>query len=97
MPPEVPQRKIHELPWGANVERFDPAIRETQTLELDNLASELGLKRGVPVVVFLGSFRAWHGVNHFAEAARNLLEAGEDVAFLAIGGGPGLEASEGES
>jgi len=91
VPPEVPRRKIHELPWGANVERFDPAIRKTQVLELNRLAGELGLKRGVPVVAFLGSFRAWHGVNHFAAAARRLLEAGEDVAFLAIGGGPELE------
>ncbi|HKP51547.1 MAG TPA: glycosyltransferase family 4 protein [Chloroflexia bacterium] len=90
VPPEVPRRKIHELPWGANVERFDPAIRMTQTPELERLASKLGLKRGMPVVAFLGSFRAWHGANHFAEAARKLLEAGEEVAFLAIGGGPEL-------
>lgn len=91
VPPEVPRRKVHELPWGANVEHFDPAIKETQAAELQKLANNLGLKRGVPVVAFLGSFRAWHGVGHFAEAARRMLAEGEDVAFLAIGGGPELE------
>jgi starch synthase len=91
VPPEVPRRKVHELPWGANVERFNPAIKETQALELQKLALELGLKRDVPVVVFLGSFRSWHGVGHFAEAAHRMLAEDEDVAFLAIGGGPELE------
>jgi starch synthase len=91
VPPGVPRRKIHELPWGANVERFDPAIKKTQAVELQELADGLGLKRGVPVVAFLGSFRSWHGVGYFAEAARHMLSDGDDVAFLAIGGGPELE------
>lgn len=91
VPPEVPRSKVHELPWGANVERFDPTIKGTQALELQKVAHELGLKRDVPVVGFLGSFRSWHGVGHFAEAARRMLSDGEDVAFLAIGGGPELE------
>ena len=90
VPSEVPRRKIHELPWGANVQRFDPEVKEKRSAEMAALASELGLMEGVPLAAFLGSFRAWHGVNHFAEAARRLLEAGEDVAFLAIGGGPEL-------
>lgn len=91
VPPEVPRSKIHELPWGANVEQFDPAIRVSHAEEIKRLAEELGIEQGVPVVVFLGSFRSWHGVGHFAEAARKLLAGGERVAFLAIGGGPELE------
>jgi glycosyltransferase involved in cell wall biosynthesis len=91
VPPEVARRKIAELPWGANVERFDPAIKRGSAGRLEELAAELGLERGVPVVAFLGSFRAWHGVGHFAEAARRILESGREVAFLAIGGGPELE------
>jgi glycosyltransferase involved in cell wall biosynthesis len=91
VPPEISRSKIHELPWGANVEQFDPGIREKHATEVARLGEEVGLERGVPVVAFLGSFRSWHGVGHFAEAARRLLASGEKVAFLAIGGGPELE------
>lgn len=91
VPPAVPRRKIHELPWGANVEHFNPAIRHERAGELRALRLQLGLPEGVPVVAFLGSFRAWHGVGHFAEAARCLIGEGHDLAFLAIGGGPELE------
>jgi glycosyltransferase involved in cell wall biosynthesis len=90
VPPEVARDKIHELPWGANVEQFDPCIRVTRKGELDALALDLGLVRKGPVAAFLGSFRSWHGVAHFAEAARMLLSQGSDLSFLAIGGGPEL-------
>jgi glycosyltransferase involved in cell wall biosynthesis len=43
------------------------------------------------VAAFLGSFRRWHGVEHFAEAARRLIGLGEPISFLAVGGGPELE------
>jgi starch synthase len=91
VPPEVARRKIAELPWGANVERFDPAIKGERAGRVGEIAAGLGLERGVPVVAFLGSFRAWHGVGDFAEAARRILAGGHEVAFLAIGGGPELE------
>lgn len=91
VPPEVPRSKIHELPWGGNVERFDPAMRQSKTSEIEQVKSELGLAGDGPVAVFLGSFRAWHGVGHFAEAARRLIVGGSGLSFLAIGGGPELE------
>jgi alpha-maltose-1-phosphate synthase len=91
VPSEVSRGKIYELPWGANVERFDPCIRDARRNELDALARQIGLKRDGPVAVFLGSFRSWHGVAHFAEAARILLSRGSTLSFLAIGGGPELE------
>jgi glycosyltransferase involved in cell wall biosynthesis len=91
VPPDVPRNKICELPWGANVEQFDPAPRDRNTYELRRTAEELGLDRSVPVAAFLGSFRAWHGAAHFVEAARRLLSEGADIAFLAIGGGPELQ------
>ncbi|MEO8286468.1 MAG: glycosyltransferase family 4 protein [Chloroflexota bacterium] len=91
VPPEVPRHKIHELPWGANVDRFDPHVRETRKVELAALSRELGLRCDGPVAAFLGSFRSWHGVGDFAEAARLLIERGSNLSFLAIGGGPELE------
>lgn len=89
VPPEVSRRKIHELPWGANVEQFSPSQRLSQP-DKAHLAVELGLSLDYPVAVFLGSFRKWHGVEHFAEAARLLLARGVPLSFLAIGGGPEL-------
>ena len=90
IPPEVPRNKIHELAWGANVTRFDPQLRLTQRAELDSLAGHYKLDRSRPVAVFLGSFRAWHGVAGFVEAARRLIARGSNLSFLAIGGGPEL-------
>jgi len=90
VPPEVSRKKIHELPWGGNVEQFDPAIRVKHRTEIETLRREIGLRRDGPVAVFLGSFRAWHGVAHFADAARRLIEGGSEMSFLAIGGGPEL-------
>jgi glycosyltransferase involved in cell wall biosynthesis len=97
IPPEVPRRKIHELPWGANVTRFDPQMRVTRTAELDSLAGQYSLDRSRPVAVFLGSFRAWHGVAGFVEAARRLIASGSKLSFLAIGGGPELASFQGHS
>jgi starch synthase len=88
---QIPRAKIHELPWGANVERFSPSIRTEQAEQLARLRESLGLEAERPVAVFLGSFRKWHGAQHFAEAARHVLTSGSDLAFLAIGGGPELE------
>jgi glycosyltransferase involved in cell wall biosynthesis len=92
VPPEVPRSKIHELPWGANVELFDPSIREMRSSELNSLAASIGLSRRGPVALFLGSFRAWHGASHFAEAARLLLARGSALSFLMVGGGPELDS-----
>ena len=91
VPTSVSRSKIHELPWGANVERFDPCIRDARSHELAALARKIGLATQGPVAVFLGSFRSWHGVSHFAEAARILLSRGSSLSFLAVGGGPELE------
>jgi glycosyltransferase involved in cell wall biosynthesis len=96
VPPEVPRERIHELPWGANVERFNPRLREERPEQVAALRRELGLAAGGPVAVFLGSFRHWHGVRHFALAARQLIERGSGLSFLAIGGGPELPAMEEE-
>ena len=90
IPPEIARHKIHELPWGANVERFDPARRVREQARLADLAASLGLEPNVPVAVFLGSFRAWHGAAGFVQAARRLLATGANVAFLTIGSGPEL-------
>jgi starch synthase len=81
VPLEIPRSKIVELPWGAAVERFSVEHSSVQPLD-------------VPTVVFLGSFRAWHGVLDFMHAALLLVKQGRECHFLLIGDGPERAAAE---
>ena len=83
VPAGVPRDKIVELPWGADVERFTPADRT----DLDR-----GLRP--PNVVFMGSFRAWHGVTDGVRAALRLMDAGHSLQMTMIGDGPERAAAE---
>lgn len=80
VPASVSRAKIVELPWGADVERFSPA---------DRLAHS-----GPPTIVFMGSFRAWHGVTDGVRAALRLIDAGHDLQMTLIGDGPERAAAE---
>ncbi len=75
IPSGIDRIRIHETPWGADVDRFTP--RPTQRPPDHQ-----------PTVVFVGSFRAWHGVAHGVKAARLLLERGVNARFLFVGHGP---------
>ena len=46
----------------------------------------------IPTVVFVGSFRAWHGVEHAVRAARLLSDRGLKARFQFIGNGPEFAA-----
>jgi alpha-maltose-1-phosphate synthase len=98
IPPEIPRAKIVELPWGADVDRFAPAERlEARDLGLGNSSSSQAPSpkpQASPQVVFLGSFRAWHGVLDFVRAAGLLLASGREVCFLLIGDGPERAVAE---
>ena len=82
VPAEIPRAKIVELPWGANTDRFNVERSNVQTFNAQ------------PTVVFLGSFRAWHGVIDFVKAAGMLLAQGYGCHFLLIGDGPERAAAE---
>ena len=90
MPAVIDRCKIVELPWGANVESFRPPA----TAVHDHLRQTLGIPAERPVAVFLGSFRAWHGVRDFVHAAVQLLDAGTSMHFLLIGDGPERAAAQ---
>jgi len=99
IPPEIPRAKIVELPWGANVERFAPRGQVTRDREQEEVLGRNASLSPVPyplspTVVFLGSFRAWHGVLDFVRAAALLLAQGCDYRFLLIGDGPERAAAE---
>lgn len=83
VPPEIARHKVVELPWGADVERFahsggQPATRDAVP----------------PVAIFLGSFRNWHGVVDFVQAAALLLAMGHDYRFVLVGDGPERACAE---
>jgi alpha-maltose-1-phosphate synthase len=82
VPPEIPRSKIVELPWGADVARFAPP-------------AELPISAGQPpTVLFLGTFRPWHGVIDFVRAGALLLASGRDCRFVLIGDGPERRQAE---
>ena len=77
IPDNVPAEKVHQVNWGANVERFHPEIEP----------AALDIPEGRPVVVFSGSFRPWHGADALVRAAGKLPQA----FFLFVGAGPSWE------
>ncbi|NNJ09847.1 glycosyltransferase family 4 protein [Chloroflexales bacterium ZM16-3] len=74
VPASIPREKIVELPWGADVERFSPAKRARRARTL--------------TIVFMGSFRAWHGVIDGVQAVMALIGSGYDLRMTLIGDGP---------
>ena len=83
--PGFARDKTTTVTWGANVTAFAPERRTEATRRA------FGVPDGATAVVFSGSFRPWHGVHVFEEAARRL-QAREDLYFLLVGGpepGPG--------
>jgi glycosyltransferase involved in cell wall biosynthesis len=91
VPAEIPRARIFELPWGADVERFaEVAQQRLQRAFLSPQPSALSL----PNVVFMGSFRAWHGVTDFVRAALLLLAQGHAARFTLIGDGPERAAAQ---
>jgi glycosyltransferase involved in cell wall biosynthesis len=98
VPASIPREKIIELPWGADVarfaevaeQRFQPSALSPQPSALSPQPSALS----PPNIVFMGSFRAWHGVTDFVRAALLLLAQGHAVRFTLIGDGPERAAAE---
>ena len=82
LPEWLPTDRIVELEWGADTERFTPDADGMVPFERN--PTDI-------VVVFLGSFRAWHGAIHLVEAIRQLRDRGrEDFRAVFIGSGPEL-------
>jgi glycosyltransferase involved in cell wall biosynthesis len=85
LPAFVPRNKVHELAWGANIERFHPAVSPAHVAQA----------RDRQVVAFVGSFRPWHGAGTLIEAAAELRRMNAQVPlFLMIGDGPERAALE---
>ncbi|MFZ9858435.1 MAG: glycosyltransferase family 4 protein [Roseiflexaceae bacterium] len=77
VPAEIDRARIHEHPWGADVDRFVPRPYPRPATH-------------IPTVIFIGSFRAWHGANHGVAAAQLVLDRGVNARFVFVGDGPEL-------
>lgn len=85
VPPAVRDR-VTPLEWGANTDAFNPdAVDATATAALRR---RLGIPRVAPVVGFIGSFRAWHGVTDAVAAFRLLRATMPEAYLLLVGDGP---------
>lgn len=84
VPPEIARSKIVELPWGADVDRF--------AAQADNRSKT---HQQTQTAIFIGSFRAWHGVLDFVRAATMILARGYRYQFVLVGDGP--ERTEAEA
>ena len=84
--PESIRERTWLVHWGADPERFRPldnAIRE-------EMRRQLGID-GNPVVIFLGSFRSWHGTDMLPDLVDTLRQAVPEIRFLLVGDGEGLD------
>jgi glycosyltransferase involved in cell wall biosynthesis len=90
LPPRTPPRKVLELEWGADTDRFRPGVPGPIPF----------MRPAATVAVFAGAFRSWHGAVHLAVALRELHARGRrDIGAVFIGDGPELprvrQAAEG--
>jgi len=91
--PEFARDRFCKVEWAANCDLFDKD--KTDVRERDLLRVKLGL-RGAPVVVYLGSFRNWHGVTHLSQIVSDVISEISHVKFLLIGDGPERQSIEAE-
>ena len=86
--PESIRDRTWLVHWGADPERFRPLEDPNR----QRLRQDLGVD-GVPVVLFMGSFRSWHGVEILPELVDLTRKAVPDVKFLLVGDGEGKDTA----
>lgn len=75
----VPAEKVHIIPNGVSVDRFDPASRP---------------RDGAQVVGFVGTLKPWHGVGTLIKAVQIARGRGVPARLLIVGDGPERPALE---
>jgi glycosyltransferase involved in cell wall biosynthesis len=98
LPDWIPPEKIHETEWGVDTNRFRPGAQPPQGAKLPFT------RDGRLTVIFIGAFRAWHGVRHLVRAMAQLRDAGDtrdarsvpEIHAVLIGDGPEREPAQAE-
>lgn len=86
LPDWIDPRRVLEIEWGADVDRFRPDAAGDPPYKTDG---------GRVRCVFAGAFRAWHGAEHLAAALSRLHAAGDQrFAGVFLGEGPERAATE---
>jgi len=91
--PPFARRKTKLVSWAANVERFRPGLRRDKRCV--KIRRRHGLE-GRTVVLFLGTFRKWHGVLRLPAVIESVAARRKDAKFLLVGKGECLEQVERE-
>lgn len=96
LPAWVEAARVEETEWGADTDLFRPDARPDATSPpLPAPLARDASRDGRVVVVFVGAFRAWHGVHHLVQAMRLLHQQGRrDIHAVLIGDGPERAAAQ---
>ncbi len=77
---KIPAEKVITVPLGADVEAFRPMEGQADVRARFGLNDE-------PVVMFLGSFHPWHGIDLLVKAFAGVLSAVPQAKLLLVGDG----------
>jgi glycosyltransferase involved in cell wall biosynthesis len=79
----VDEKKIKVIENGANVDIFKPIDKKAISL----FKQKIGINSLDKIVIFVGSFYSWQGIEYLIQAAPNILEVNTNVRFLIVGDG----------
>ena len=86
LPPWIDRRRVLEIEWGADVDKFHPGATGPVPFARD---------RNRILCVFSGAFRAWHGAATLAAALARLQRQGDRrFGGVFVGDGPEREAAQ---
>lgn len=81
----VPEDKVHVVPNGVDISKFNPKING------DEIRKRYKLDKKI-IVGFTGSLKPWHGVDSLIKIVQSTIKRNPDLHFLFVGTGP-LEES----
>lgn len=82
----VPEQRLFSMPYAVDNQRFEAAARAAAPRR-EQLRAELGLRAGLPVVLFASKFQPKKRALDLLEAALQLFDRGRDFELLLIGDG----------
>ncbi len=74
------RNKAKLVTWGVNTAMFNPKVSG------DKIRKRFGIEDR-QIVLFVGSFAGWHGLDDLIQASKIVLNEKPDVKFLIVGGG----------
>lgn len=91
--PKLSRNKVELVEWAANTEMFHEELRHSARVRRLRWQYDLEDKT---VVLFLGSFRPWHGIERLPEIADRVIGEDDGIRFLLVGDGEGASGVQKE-